>query len=454
MRISNIILILMAIVNSQVVKLTIDNDNNYKFLDSDSVQYYLDSLMMNYSSINYSYLLDSIDGKDSIKVKYAIYEEPIYIDTLYFKNNNKVNNQTYRSLFKSLFSVSSETEILKQIDRIESSFKFLHNSIHLTYGKTAKGGLALLIDSNPVFENNISGLFGANRTNSGDWITNGEIELYIENIWSTASNSLFHWKRLNEKSEIISFIHYEPTLWSLPFGLQFKFDKELRDQEYILQKRDFRIFSNPNRYGKWFFGSNSSIIIPTETGYSNGLLRNKSNSLLLGILSDKRNHRWIPTNGNYWNITISLGKQIENNISNLRGDWSLDNGFYWKINSLLSYHMKINVKGSWVKNDKIHKGQKIRFGGINSLRGYRDDQFISANLCIPTIELVSNISRDIQFLTFVESAIQKEYVPYPLGFGFGIKQISKSSIISATIGYGRGDIFSEGKLHIKFSSRL
>ena len=74
MRISKIILILMTIINSQVVKLTIDNDNNYKFLDSDSVQYYLDSLMMNYSSINYSYLLDSIDGKDSIKVKYAIYE--------------------------------------------------------------------------------------------------------------------------------------------------------------------------------------------------------------------------------------------------------------------------------------------------------------------------------------------------------------------------------------------
>ena len=132
----------------------------------------------------------------------------------------------------------------------------------------------------------------------------------------------------------------------------------------------------------------------------------------------------------------------------------MDNGFYWMINSLLSYHMKINVKGSWVNNGQIHKGQKIRFGGINSLRGYRDDQFISANLFIPTIELVSNISRDIQFLTFIESAIQKEYVPYPLGFGFGIKQISKSSIISATIGYGRGDIFSEGKLHIKFSSRL
>ena len=40
MRISKIILILMTIVNSQVVKLTIDNDNNYKFLDSDSAVSY------------------------------------------------------------------------------------------------------------------------------------------------------------------------------------------------------------------------------------------------------------------------------------------------------------------------------------------------------------------------------------------------------------------------------
>ena len=136
-----------------------------------------------------------------------------------------------------------------------------------------------------------------------------------------------------------------------------------------MQKRDLRIFSNSTRYGRWFFGSNYLKIVPSNIGYSNGLLKHKSNSILLGILNDKRNHRWVPTKGNYWNITIAFGKQNESNISNL-------------------------------------------------------------------------------------SAIQKEYIPYPLGFGFGIKQISKGSIISATIGYGRGDPLSEGKLHIKFSSRL
>ena len=54
----------------------------------------------------------------------------------------------------------------------------------------------------------------------------------------------------------------------------------------------------------------------------------------------------------------------------------------------------------------------------------------------------------------MESAIQKEYLPYPLGFGVGIKQVSRNSIINATIGFGRRDPLSEAKLHIKFSSRL
>ena len=54
----------------------------------------------------------------------------------------------------------------------------------------------------------------------------------------------------------------------------------------------------------------------------------------------------------------------------------------------------------------------------------------------------------------MDSAIQKEYTPYPLGFGIGIKQVSRSSFINATIGFGRGEPISEAKLHIKFSSRI
>ena len=454
MPIFKIILMATSILYSQVIELKVSQEEKIEMLDAASVKDYLDSLIRNDNSINHIYTLASIKGTEPINVTYISNHELIEIDTILIRNNKEVKRQTYQSLLKSILNISSEKDILQQIERLESSYKFLHNSIHFRYGKTKGGGLALLLEIIPEFENNISGLFGANRANDGSWITNGEIELYLENIWSTASNSLFYWKRLNEKSEIISIIHYEPTLRNLHFGLQLKLDKELRDQEYILQKKEFRIFSSPNRYGKWFFGSNVLTIIPTNIGNSLGLLNHKSSSILLGIINDKRNHRWLPTNGSYWDISVSIGKQIEDNISNLKGDWSLDNGFYWSINSFLSYHINLYVKGIWVENGNVHKGQKIRYGGVNNLRGYRDDQFISASLCIPSMELVSNVRKDLQLFAFIESAIQKEHMPYPLGFGMGIKQVSRSSIVSATIGLGKGDPISEAKLHIKFSSRL
>ncbi len=454
MPIFKIILMATSILYSQVIELKVSQEEKIEMLDAASVKDYLDSLIRNDNSINHIYTLASIKGTEPINVTYTSNHELIEIDTILIRSNKEVKRQTYQSLLKSILNISSEKDIFQQIEHLKSSYKFMQNSIHFGYGKTKEGGLALVLDIVPEFQNNISGLFGTNRSDNGSWITNGEIELYLENIWSTASNSLFHWKRLDEKSEIVSFLHYEPTLWNLPFGLQFTFGKELRDKEYILHKRDFRVFSRPNRYGKWFFGSNSLTITPTSIGYSLGLFNHRSSSILLGVVNDQRNHRWIPTNGSYWDISVITGKQIENKISNLRGEWSLNNGSFWKINSFLSYHINLYVKGVWVENGNIHKGQKIRYGGLNHLRGYRDDQFISSSVCIPSMEFVSNIRKDIQLFAFMESAIQKEHLPYPLGFGMGIKQVSRNSIINATIGFGRGDPLSEAKLHIKFSSRL
>ncbi|RZP29207.1 hypothetical protein EVA23_06325 [bacterium] len=454
MHIFKIIFIGISIVFSQVIELKFSEQEKIETLEAASVEDYLDSLLKNDKSINHSFTLNSIRGDKPINITYIENHELINIDTIFIGNNEEVKRKTYESLLNSILNISSEEDIYQKIEHIQSSYKFLQNSIHFKYGKTKGGGVALLLDIIPEFENNISGLFGANKSDNGNLIMNGEIELYLENIWSTASNSLFHWKRLDEKSEIVSFLHYEPTLWNLPFGLQFSLDKELRDKEYILLERDFRIFSRPNRFGKWFFGSNILTITPTNIGYSIGLLNHESSSILLGVINDKRDHRWIPTNGSYWDISAIFGKQIEDKIANLRGEWSINNGAFWKINSFLSYHINIYAIGVWVENGNIHKGQKIRYGGVNHLRGYRDDQFISSSVCIPSMEFVSNVRKDIQLFTFMESAIQKEYLPYPLGFGIGIKQVSRNSIINATIGFGRRDPLSEAKIHIKFSSRL
>ena len=206
MHIFKFFLLITSILYSQQVHLKLGQNENIVLSEDSNVEGYLDSLIKTNKDIHHSYKLVSVNGMNPIKVQYIENHELIYIDTIFIKDSKEVNNQTYQSLLRSLLNISSEKDLLQHIKWLESSHKFLQNSIHFAYGKTNSGGFALLLDIIPKFENNVSGLIGANRVNNGDWITNGEIELNLENIWSTASSSLFHWKRLNEKSEIISFL--------------------------------------------------------------------------------------------------------------------------------------------------------------------------------------------------------------------------------------------------------
>jgi len=184
------------------------------------------------------------------------------------------------------------------------------------------------------------------------------------------------------------------------------------------------------------------------------LSKHKSSAISVGLDKDSRNNRWIPIDGNYWDVTATLGNQIEDNKKDLQGHWLISAGSYWPITSRFSAHTRIITTGRWVNDGTIHKGQKIRYGGVNGLRGYRDDQFISNRILFPTFEFLATARNNLQIFGFIEGAIQNEYQPYPIGFGFGLTQVSVSSILSATIGFGRGDPLSAAKLHIKFSSRL
>ncbi len=315
---------------------------------------------------------------------------------------------------------------MQQVRWIETSYKFFQNSIGLVHGRTRNGQLAALVELTPAFESNFSGILGASQGTGGIWKTTGEIDIHLENIWESASTSQLHWQRQNEKSQVLSFYHEEPAPLGIPFGLRIKFDQELRDGEYVYGAQEGTIFTGGTRYGKWRFGGSSTNINPTETGALIGLSKHKSSAISVGLEKDSRNNRWTPFDGNYW--------------ENLQGHWLISTGSYWPIASRFSAHTRLLTTGRWVQDGAIHKGQKIRYGGVNGLRGYRDDQFISNSILIPTFELLATAGYNLQLFGFIEGAIQKEYQPYPIGFGFGLTQVSVSSILSSTIGFGRGEI--------------
>ena len=454
MRISRLILFLALILRGQTLELILDDDKNSTIIPAQMVEMYLDSLLTTEESLNYSYVLASFNEEAPTSVAYTKIEEVIAIDTIIILGNDEISENTAFRLLSSILASTPRFETIQHARWIENSYKFFQNSIGLVHGRTQNGQLAALVELTPVFESNFSGILGASQGTGGIWKTTGEINIHLENIWQSASTSRLHWQRQNGKSQVLSFYHEEPAPLGIPVGLRIKFDQVLRDGEYVYDTQEGAIFTGGTRYGKWRFGGSSTNINPTETGALIGLSKYKSSAISVGLEKDSRNNRWTPFDGNYWDLTATLGNQTEDNKRDLQGYWLISTGSYWPISSRFSAHTRLLTTGRWVQDGVIHKGQKIRYGGVNGLRGYRDDQFISNSIIIPTFELLATAGYNLQLFGFIEGAIQDEYQPYPIGLGFGLTQVSPSSIFSLTIGFGRGDSLSAAKLHIKFSSRL
>jgi hypothetical protein len=132
----------------------------------------------------------------------------------------------------------------------------------------------------------------------------------------------------------------------------------------------------------------------------------------------------------------------------------VETGFITKISNNFQLFIELYTEGVWVRDGTVHPGQKIRYGGINSLRGYSEDFFQSNWIVIPNLELQYVSDKTDNYFLFFNSAIQDQYSPYPHGYGFGITQVRKNTVVNLIYGIGRDDKLSDGKIHVSFITRI
>ena len=63
----------------------------------------------------------------------------------------------------------------------------------------------------------------------------------------------------------------------------------------------------------------------------------------------------------------------------------------------------------WDKDNEIHMGQKIRYGGINTFRGYQEDIFASDIINIISLDVI--LSPNEQFQMF--PLVIRQFRPFP-----------------------------------------
>ena len=124
-----------------------------------------------------------------------------------------------------------------------------------------------------------------------------------------------------------------------------------------------------------------------------------------------------------------------------------------KYKSLNNSVLFISLLGqrNWVDNRNLSKSKVIRFGGSKMLRGYHDNQFYADWVFIQSTEWIFGTLDRTQLFLFADIPFTSSLKIMP-GYGLGIRQYNGSLSYNISLGFpGR---FSDGKIHISFTTDL
>ena len=165
---------------------------------------------------------------------------------------------------------------------------------------------------------------------------------------------------------------------------------------------------------------------------------------------DKRNNRWLPYTGQFFEAAMTFG-----NFNDHFGKTTMfESEFkFQKYKDIGNSVLMILTQGESIilNNRKLNLAKKVKYGGVNTIRGYNEDQFASEWILIQTFEwLFGNLGQSQSFV-FLDIPTVSNYTIYP-GYGLGFRQYN--GMISLDISFGFSKRSAGGKIHIKFSSKL
>jgi len=434
----------------------VQTSDNGRFIAADSADisgWLMERLERNGGAGSY-YVLEWLKLADSIKVRYRLQDTDVRVDSLVFIDNNPVIPVVRKRLFGSLLNSRPVSESDMLFRNILGSYSFITPRTTLEFARFGNDRIGAVIDFRPQFESNFTGIMGANRGVDGKWQITGEIDIHLENTWRTAGVVDVFWKRTDAWSQILQLAYEEPHPFGLPIGGRFEFSQDLREGLYVNTTVGASAVSFVRWGGKWRLGGRTTTILPTTRGDSTGVEKLISKTILLESVLDRRNDRWLPTGGIYWNFTGEIGNQKQLQTNKIVSKFHVLFGAYKPLTDKLNLHMRIWSKGVNVFPGMVHVGEKIRYGGANTIRGYREEILISDRVMIPSLELNYRLGNRSGMFIFADLAIQNKYTPFPRSTGIGYKQVNRNSVIEIIYGVGREDSIINGKLHIKFTSRI
>ncbi len=326
----------------------------------------------------------------------------------------------------------------------------------------------LLINLKERETNNFDGIIGyvpGGKTNDKGYVT-GMINISLRNMFGTGRASAVKWQRIDRYSQELELKYLEPWLFSFPFNLNVSFNQLKQDTSYVQRKFEgsLEFLATENITAAVSFSTEA--VIPTITDYSVFTVYNSSLiSTGFNIKIDTRDDVYYPTEGIYFlNTYIFTRKSINGPAEYITDNTQLKTNlqrfaidFFTYFNIINNQVISVGLHGKELRSSLIEISDLYKFGGTNTLRGFRENQFLANRLLWSNLEYRFLLGKRTYTFLFFDSGYYLRNADeakgifktseVKLSYGGGISLETGLGILSVSYALAKGDTFNEGKIH-------
>ena len=426
----------------------------------ESVTTDLEALLRYYENRGYPYCslapeVSLVPGSDAAQVRIAIDEGPfVRVDTIRFTGNRITRAET---LLREMRIAPGGPYDQRGVDRALRALRrlpFLLDVDDAALTTEPDGRTALVVSVREAPAGRAEGVVGVvPASRDGAQGLTGSFAISFGNLLGTGRRADASWSRSGSEASDLDLRYVEPWIMRRPLGL---------DVALLMRQRPG--FAE-NRMG---LGVSLSAVSGTEVrlGVSRSGVRPDSSGArrfskgritsLDGALEyDGRNDRWNPTSGMMYRVGLVWSRVTQSGGAGRRLRANADLQRILGLGRRTALAASLHGAGVAEAGVELPDGL-LRLGGATSIRGYREEAFLVNRAFWMNLEVRLILARRSRAFLFLDAGVlgdaaggARNGLLFPLGFGLGMRTVSRLGTIGLDYGLARTDSPGRGKVHIR-----
>jgi outer membrane protein assembly factor BamA len=293
----------------------------------------------------------------------------------------------------------------------------------------------------------------------------GDIQVKLLNAFNKGENLDLNWRSIQPQTQALNLKFVYPYLFQTPFGIDARFNLFKRDSSFLDVKTNLGIqyqLADGSLLKAFYQLSSSDLLYGASNSIFSKLSKVRSNSYGLSFFRRKLDYIPNPMKGNSLLVEVAVGsrKTILDSVKNsLMGRINLQYQHYIQLYGRNVLKLAANFESYYAP--EIFQNELYRFGGINSFRGFNEEELFASTKFITTLEYRFIVDRNSNAFLFYDQAFYENTAlnylkDNPFGIGAGFSFGTKLGIF--TISYALGKQlsnnldFRSGKIHFGYTA--